>query len=86
VRINVRFQSCTLRGRPGLCITFRDNGPGIAEEDAVRIFEPFFTTKTQGTGLGMAIARRIMEAHGGDIAVGERTEPGAEITMRLPQG
>ena len=49
-------------------IAVRDNGPGIAAEQRAKIFDPFFTTKAKGTGLGMAIARRIVEAHGGQIA------------------
>ena len=57
----------------------RDNGPGLTPEQRQRIFEPFFTTKTKGTGLGMAIAQRIIEAHGGWIAAAAPAGPGAEI-------
>lgn len=64
-------------------IVLRDNGPGLNAEQRRRIFEPFFTTKTQGTGLGMAIAQRIVEAHGGRISVGDH-QPGAEIIITLP--
>jgi signal transduction histidine kinase len=53
-------------------------------EQLQRIFDPFFTTKTKGTGLGMAIAKRIVEAHGGLIAVGSNGERGAEIDVTLP--
>jgi signal transduction histidine kinase len=63
----------------------RDNGPGLNAEQRQRIFDPFFTTKTKGTGLGMAIAKRIVEAHGGEIAVGEGTARGAEILITLPR-
>ena len=59
---------------------------GSARRTAQRIFEPFYTTKTKGTGLGMAIARRIVEAHGGRIAAGEGTARGAEIVITLPRG
>jgi signal transduction histidine kinase len=49
-----------------------------------RIFDPFITTKTKGTGLGMAIAKRIVEAHSGQIAVGTGSDRGAEILVTLP--
>ena len=76
----------TSDGQPGLRVAVRDNGPGLTPEQRQRIFEPFFTTKTKGTGLGMAIAKRIVEAHGGQIAVGAGAGPGAEILITLPRG
>lgn len=63
-------------------MSIRDNGPGLSAEQRKRIFDPFFTTKTRGTGLGMTLCKRIVEAHGGQIAVGEG--PGAEIVIRIP--
>lgn len=66
-----------------ICIL--DNGPGLDQEQTERIFEPFFTTKTKGTGLGMAIAARIVEAHEGTIFVGTPDQQGAEIVIELPQ-
>lgn len=59
----------TLRAGPGPIIEVVDDGPGVPEADAVSIFEPFFTTKAQGTGLGLAMAARIVEAHGAVIEV-----------------
>lgn len=64
-------------------IAVQDNGPGMNAEQKSRIFEPFFTTKTRGTGLGMAIVRRIMEAHGGMAMIGS-SESGARIILRFP--
>jgi two-component system, LuxR family, sensor kinase FixL len=66
-----------------------DEGPGLNETQSEKIFEPFFTTKTKGTGLGMAISKRIVEAHGGTITVGNgqwtpSLTPGAEIVFSLP--
>lgn len=83
VRIRVSFRTTKLDGRPAFEISLADNGPGLSPDARHKIFEPFFTTKTKGTGLGMAIVRRIVEAHGGRIAVG-RTCPGAEILITLP--
>ena len=85
-RSSVRCTPAELDGRPALRVAVRDNGPGLSPEQRQRIFEPFYTTKTKGTGLGMAIARRIVEAHGGRIAVGERRPAGAEIVITLPRG
>ena len=74
-------------GKPGkyLEISVADTGVGMEPSVLRRIFEPFFTTKTKGTGLGMAIARRIVEAHGGQIGVGSGSGSGAEILIVLPR-
>jgi PAS domain S-box-containing protein len=66
-----------------------DCGPGLDEEQRLRIFDPFYTTKTKGTGLGMAISRRIIDAHDGRIYVGgDELRPihasGAVIVVELP--
>ncbi|NOY24476.1 MAG: hypothetical protein GXP62_01250 [Oligoflexia bacterium] len=65
-------------------ISVIDDGPGIAAEDLDKLFIPFFTTRPDGTGLGLPISRRLMEAQGGDILV--RTRPGHSTTfiVRLP--
>jgi signal transduction histidine kinase len=69
VRISLTASVTQLHGREALVIFIGDNGPGIARELREKVFEPFYTTKARGTGLGMAIARRIVEAHGGQITV-----------------
>jgi signal transduction histidine kinase len=84
VRITVRCEETSLAGRPAVRVAVSDNGPGLNDEQRQKIFEPFYTTKAQGTGLGMAIAKRIVEAHGGELAVGQRNAPGAEIHVTLP--
>lgn len=83
--IEVTWREDDLDGHAALQIVICDNGPGLDAEQRRGIFEPFFTTKTRGTGLGMAIARRLIEAHGGRIAVGE-CQSGAEIMVCLPRG
>lgn len=84
VVIEIRASDVLFEGRPALRLSFHDNGPGLGPEQRNRIFEAFFTTKTKGTGLGMAIVRRIIEAHGGRIEVGEGN-PGAEIVITIPR-
>lgn len=70
---------------PHLCqITVTDKGHGIPEDRLGRIFEPFVTTKERGTGLGLAVSRRIIQEHGGSITASNRPEGGAEFTVELP--
>ena len=61
-----------------------DNGAGIPPEKIDRIFNPFFTTKDNGTGLGMAISKKIVEAHDGSIDVLSEPGRGAEFVVNLP--
>jgi signal transduction histidine kinase len=61
-----------------------DEGPGIAIEARERLFEPFFTTKHRGTGLGLATARRVIEAHGGTIDLASPVTGGTVATIVLP--
>lgn len=67
--VDVYWSDASLDGRPALRVVIGDNGPGLTPEQQSRIFDPFFTTKVRGTGLGMAITRRIVEAHQGQMAV-----------------
>jgi two-component system, LuxR family, sensor kinase FixL len=85
VAVTITCADASLEGRPALRVAVRDNGPGLTAEQRQRIFEPFYTTKTKGTGLGMAIAQRIVDAHGGHIAVGGNSGAGAEILITLPR-
>jgi len=61
-----------------------DSGAGIAREDLARIFDPFFTTKERGTGLGLAIVHRVVDAHGGRIAVQSEPGKGTTFSVSLP--
>jgi two-component system, LuxR family, sensor kinase FixL len=87
VEVTVGWSGVEVDGRAAVRVSLRDNGPGFSPEQKRNLFEPFYTTKTQGTGLGMAIARRIVEAHGGSIAAGlDDDARGAEIVILLPRG
>jgi two-component system, LuxR family, sensor kinase FixL len=86
-QLHVSCVATSLGGRAALKIVFRDNGPGFTRQSAESAFQPFFTTKQKGTGLGMAIAKRIVEAHGGEITISDpstQTTGGAEIVVTLP--
>ena len=64
---------------------FRDTGCGMNEEQRKKVFSPFFTTKEKGTGLGLAVSAKIVEGHGGDIAVESQLGKGTVISVRLPR-
>jgi len=65
-------------------VRVRDSGPGFDPRTMRGAFQPFFTTKDQGSGLGLSMAKRIMEGHGGTIAVANDPGGGAVVTLRLP--
>jgi len=67
-----------------LLLDVGDTGPGIAPDQLKRVFELFFTTKAGGTGLGLAVAKRIVEQHGGKIEVKSGARTGTRFTIELP--
>jgi signal transduction histidine kinase len=84
-----------MNGRGSVHITFSranercqasiaDAGPGMSPDVLAHAFEPFFTTKSRGTGLGLPLARRIVEAHGGDITLGTPAGGRTIVTLALP--
>lgn len=73
------------QGSQGFELEVADSGAGISPTQIDRIFEPFFTTKREGTGLGLAMVQRIMESHGGSVAVANCPEGGAAFTLRFPR-
>jgi signal transduction histidine kinase len=74
----------TRRTHSGTAITVADNGVGIAPPDLARVFDPYFTTKRGGTGLGLPIAKNIVEGMGGTIAITSEPDRGTEIRIDFP--
>jgi len=85
VEITISYSESDGAAGRALRISIRDNGPGLSPEAKQRVFDPFFTTKTHGTGLGMAICQRSIQAHGGKITVGDGNGRGAEFVIDLPR-
>ena len=67
-----------------LCVMIEDDGPGIPEELRPSIFDPFYTTKSHGTGIGLAVTRSIVEAHGGSLHCVDRPGGGTRFEILLP--
>jgi len=70
--------------RPSIQVSVEDTGAGISREDLDQLFIPFFTTRVSGTGLGLPICQRIVQAHGGDIRVRTRANEGSRFIVTLP--
>ena len=71
--------------RDRLELRVADTGPGIPREDLDRVFDPYFTTRNQGTGLGLATVRTVVEAHGGRVRIASEPGRGTEVTLDLPR-
>jgi signal transduction histidine kinase len=71
---------------PGVLVTVRDSGPGLDPQQLDRLFDAFYTTKAHGLGLGLAISRRIIEAHGGRLWATAHVPHGAVFQFTLPMG
>lgn len=72
-------------GVSGIAVSVADAGRGIPESDLSHIFEPFYTTRARGTGLGLAVAKKILEAHQGQLQVESVVGEGTTFTLWLPQ-
>jgi signal transduction histidine kinase len=80
----LQIKSDVIQGKSGILVTVGDSGPGIDSKDKTRILEPFFSTKATGTGIGLAICKSIIEAHGGHIRVSDNHPRGAIFHVALP--
>ena len=76
----VELRAC-LNRNGHVCLEVADNGPGIDPDIAARIFVPFFTTRRDGSGVGLALTRQVMLAHGGTVALGKSEDGGAKFTL-----
>ena len=65
-------------------LSVSDRGPGIPEDKLKEVFEPFFTSKAEGMGMGLSIARTIIEAHNGLISAKNRDHGGASFRIKIP--
>lgn len=83
-RIEIAVNRIRKKNADFIELVFRDDGPGIQEEQIDKIFEPYVTSKTKGTGLGLAIVKKIIEEHGGTIWVDTGYKAGAGFVVQLP--
>jgi Signal transduction histidine kinase len=72
------------RVKENVCIMISDTGVGIPPESLSKIFEPLYTTKPKGTGLGLAVTKRLVEAHGGTITLVNTSSEGTTFEVTLP--
>lgn len=79
-----KIEISTLENNNKAVITFVDFGKGMNRETLARLFEPFFTTKATGTGLGMSIAKRVIEMHEGNLTVKSNLGEGTKVIVELP--
>ncbi len=80
-----RIELAVRRIAGGFAIEVRDRGPGMSDAVMANALVPFYSTKRHGTGLGLALAREIVDAHGGRIAIANREGGGLAVTLFLPQ-
>jgi C4-dicarboxylate-specific signal transduction histidine kinase len=82
-----RLMIRTIRDGSGeTVVAVQDSGPGLAPDNLDRLFMPFYTTKAQGMGMGLAISRSIVEAHGGRLWATLNHDTGATFQFTLPTG
>ncbi|MEO6420548.1 MAG: HAMP domain-containing sensor histidine kinase [Polyangiaceae bacterium] len=79
-----RVQVVVRRASENVVVSVSDNGPGISEEERPKMFTRFFTTRGRGSGLGLALVRAVVEAHGGNVSVVSQPGEGATFELRIP--
>jgi signal transduction histidine kinase len=85
-RVDIVVTRGKLPHGPAISIQIKDQGHGMEAEVRERALDPFFTTRPSGTGLGLPIVQRIVEAHGGQLAIESEEGVGTSITLLLPLG
>jgi len=83
--IKIKTEKALLKGEPAIKLIIEDSGIGIPEKDFTQIFDPFFSTKEKGSGLGLSIAYKLIEAHRGEIKVESKEGEGTKFVIFLPQ-
>jgi len=83
----IEVSTCDIveNGQTWIELAIADNGPGLPEGFGARWYEPYTTSKAKGTGLGLAVAKKIAEEHGGTMRAENRAGGGAVFTLRLPR-
>jgi signal transduction histidine kinase len=85
-RVDIVVTRDKLASGPAVSIQIKDHGHGMEAEVRERALDPFFTTRPSGTGLGLPIVQRIVEAHGGEINIESEEGAGTNVTLLLPLG
>ncbi len=85
VEIDIVFEDRQLDDKPYLMVRIGDNGPGMSRQTIEHVFDPFYTTKTHGIGLGIPLARRVLQAHGGDLMLNTNRPRGVEFLALFPR-
>jgi signal transduction histidine kinase len=83
-QLYIGAQSHVSEDKSFVLVTVRDSGVGLKQEDLPRLFETFYTTKVDGMGMGLAISRSIVEAHGGRLWATPNADLGATFQFILP--
>jgi len=83
--IKIKTEKTLLKGEPAIKLIIEDSGIGIPEKDFTQIFDPFFSTKDKGSGLGLSIVYKLIEAHQGEIKVESKEGEGTKFVIFLPQ-